>query len=83
MGTPPNDVISAVSEEAACTLDIPIHELPPLSDVLDPDALDNLLASTASFQSPGITVSFRYAGLDVFIHSQEVICVQPVCTNTV
>lgn len=81
MENAPNEVIPLVSEEAASALDIPVQELPPLSDVIDPDALRKLISPSVDLHPPGVTVIFRYAGLDVVVHSGEIICVRPATTD--
>ena len=59
-------VIEAVSEAA----DVDPLDLPPLYDVIDPDAL-NRLCLTATGSAP-CTVRFEYAGHDIEIHNGRV-----------
>lgn len=47
-------------------------DLPPLSDVIDPDAIDALFAATTGGHTrPGGTVEFDYAGYRVTISSDR------------
>lgn len=65
-------VIAAVAD--ACDVD-PL-ELPPLGDVLDPDALDQLFNSFDSRIGPG-RVDFMMAGCEVVVHSDGEVVVTP------
>ena len=50
-------------------------ELPPLYDVVDPDALDALFDGADPSPSDALSVSFSYAGFDVEIESGPAITV--------
>jgi len=68
---PPSTVIvDAVSERA----DTAVTELPPLYDVVDPDALDALFAGSETF---GV-VTFEYAGYDVTVRADGVVDVSEI-----
>ncbi len=45
-------------------------ELPPLYEVVDPDALDSVVEA-------GLSVSFRYAGCEVHVEDGEAIATVP------
>lgn len=65
--TPSDVVVKAVAEAAS----VDPMELPPLSDVVDPDALDAL------FQEQGPShVSFGYSGYDVELDSAGTVVVE-------
>lgn len=78
MGTPSNEIILRVSEAVSEALGTPIDELPPLSDVIDPDGLDAIVSTTEDPASRAVTLRFEYAGLEIFIHSEDIIYVQPI-----
>ena len=68
----------AVTEVVSDALEKPVDDLPPLSRAIDPDALDRLVSSNTSTQSPEVIVVFEYASMEVIIHSQEVVCARPI-----
>jgi hypothetical protein len=78
MGSARTDVIQGISEAAAEALEIPIEELPPLSEVVDPDALDELVTPTTGSPATVVTVTFKYAELDVFVSSSGIVYARPV-----
>lgn len=62
MQTPSTRVVDAVAE----VRDVDVADLPPLYDVVDPDALDALFDSTGTVASRREgTVEFVYTGLHV------------------
>lgn len=63
----------AVVEAVAAATDRTTTDLPPLQRTVDPDALDRLLSQG---QSSSVTVSFSYAGADVWIISNGTIEIQ-------
>ena len=71
----PTETVTEVVSEA---LEKPVDDLPPLSRVIDPDALDRVVSSNTSTQSPMVTVVFEYASMEVIIHSQEVVYARPI-----
>jgi len=73
--TQPTETVTEVVSDA---LEKPVNDLPPLSRVLDPDALNRLVSSNTSTRSPEVTVIFEYASLKVVIHSQEVVYARPI-----
>lgn len=78
MGTPSNEIILRVSEAVSDALETPVDELPPLSDVIDPDGLDAIVSTTEDPPSRSVTLRFEYAGVELFIHSDDIIYVQPI-----
>ena len=73
--TQPTETVTEVVSDA---LKKPVDDLPPLSRVLDPDALNRLVSPNTSTRSPEVTVIFEYASLKVVIHSQEVVYARPI-----
>ncbi|RBI59546.1 hypothetical protein DMJ13_22790 [halophilic archaeon] len=70
-----NKITKTVAEAADC----PIHELPPLYEVIDPDALANLFAPT--FEGEERTtgqVTFTYFGYKVTVKSTGNITTNPI-----
>jgi hypothetical protein len=57
------EVVTEVAEQK----DVPPEELRPLSDVVDPEALDTLFASAPGTDHREGRVSFAYEGLSVTI----------------
>jgi hypothetical protein len=77
MGTSSNEITVSVSEAASDVLEAPIEELPPLSDVIDPDALDTLGSTSSDDPPPRVTVIFEYAGVELVVHSGEMVYARP------
>lgn len=75
---PPEDITLRISETVADATEMPIEALPPLSDAIDPDALAALMTPKNDGTPPGVTVTFRYAGLELIVRSTGVIYAQPV-----
>ena len=73
--TQPTETVTEVVSDA---LKKPVDDLPPLSRVIDPDALNRLVSSNTSTRSPEVTVIFEYASLKVVIRSQEVVYARPI-----
>ena len=70
-------VIEAVSEE----LGIPMKELPPLADVINPEALETLVTSTTSKSPSDVTVTFRYAGTHVCVRSGNLVSARAISSE--
>lgn len=67
------DVSTAVVMAVADTTDTPPDELPPLYDVIDPDALDTIFQSGRVGRSgAGIHVTFTMAGCTVSVRDGNV-----------
>lgn len=64
---------STVVTKIADATETSVEDLPPLFDVIDPDALDRLVASLASEGR----VEFRYFGHVVTVHADETIEITP------
>lgn len=70
----PSHISTTVVEEVARSKGVDHTELPALSDVVDPDALDALFAGPVStngnsYEPP--VVEFMYADLQVVVHSSD------------
>lgn len=64
---------TATIETVAAALDAEVDDLPPLYDVVDPDALDDLFSEPTR---EGVSVSFSYAGCAVTV-ARGVVTVEP------
>lgn len=78
MGPTADDPVLAITEVSSDALDIPIKELPPLSGVIDLDALDRLVSPNVDRRPPGVTVTFEYAGLTVIVQSRGMVYATPI-----
>lgn len=78
MGTASDEIMVTVSETVADALETPIKELPPLRNAINPDALGAIVSSKTHAQPPDVTVTFEYAGLEVFVHSGGMVYAQPI-----
>ncbi|MFC6964796.1 HalOD1 output domain-containing protein [Halocatena marina] len=67
-------ITSAVVSRIAASTGRDETELPPLYETLDPDALDELFCSSTANMA---TLSFKYAGQQVTIHSDRTIHLAP------
>lgn len=67
------EIAVAVSEPVFDSLDTAPDDLPPLTEVIDLDALDSIVPREST---PKVTVSFRYQGLQVLVHSGRAVCVR-------
>lgn len=73
-----DEILITVAEAVSDALGKPITDLPPLSRSIDLDALDALVNAHPSHTA---TVSFTYAGLHVFVQSNNTVSVQPLQAN--
>lgn len=62
-----------VSQAVSDALETPIEDLPPLSESIDLDGLDAVVSRT---DVADVTVTFSYAGLRVFVHSEGIVYVR-------
>ncbi|WP_459193810.1 HalOD1 output domain-containing protein [Halosimplex sp. J119] len=62
------DIVSAVATDTG----VDVFELPPLGDVLDPEALQTLLAESEAT----VEVSFDYAGREVVLEDERIVAVR-------
>ncbi len=63
-----------VTEAVSDALDVPMEDLPPLSETISLDGLDAIMGDGGA---DDVTVTFSYAGLRVFVHSEEFVYVRP------
>lgn len=75
MTQPPAEVTFPIAEAVSDALELPVENLPPLSDAVDLEAVDAL--GTAD-QSEGVTITFRYANLRVLVRSGRTVYVRPI-----
>lgn len=61
-----SETIGRILEEVAAETDVEIVELPPIYEVIDPDALESLLDSE---RAGSVRVEFSYYGYDVHVTS--------------
>jgi hypothetical protein len=78
MATMTNSSIVAVTRVVSDALETPLEELPPLSQVIDVDALQHIVSANGGPRPPEVTVGFEYAGLKVFVHSGGVVYTRPI-----
>lgn len=69
-----NSPSTAIIKKIAFATDTPAEDLPPLYDVLDPDALNGLVSSLTTDGQ----VEFRYAGYKVTVQADQAIEVCPI-----
>lgn len=72
----PPDVATAVVEAVSAVTGEPIEHLPPLTTAIDPDTLNDLVATRGP--TAAVTVSFTYDGYDVTVNANGSITVRPV-----
>ena len=72
---PPSEaVVTAVARQT----DVAPTHLPPLHDVIDPDALDALFAPTPTAGRMDGGVSFEYSGYEFTVHAHGYVETSPV-----
>ena len=64
--SPPSHKVIA---EIARRTDVAPTELPPLHDVINPDALDTLFQPTPNAGRMDGTISFEYSGYEITVHA--------------
>ena len=74
MGQNSDRALILVIEAASEALEVPIEDLPPLSESINLDGLDAVVNYSEDAE---VTVTFSYAGLRVFVHSSGLVCVRP------
>lgn len=74
---PDEEMTVIITETVSDALDAPVEDLPPLSDAVDLEALETLVTSGGDGPFDGVTVTFRYSGLSVFVHSGKTVYVRP------
>ena len=78
MANHPDKIKVRIAETASDALEVPIEDLPPLSDVINLDALESLIRSTTTNRSSLLTVTFSYAGLWIFVCSGNTVYVKRI-----
>lgn len=74
----PDEVTVNVVEAASDAVGASVEELPPLSERVDVDALNEIIPSAPTDQPPSVTVTFSYAGLSVAVRTGNVVSVSPI-----
>lgn len=77
MGQENDRTVVLVTEAVSDALEVPMEELPPLSEAISLDGLD----AVVSHSDTDVTVTFSYAGLLVFVHSAGLVYVRPTCDD--
>jgi len=75
MGEHSNDIIMSIAETVSSTLERPIEDLPPLSEYINPEAIQTLISDDAS---ENVTITFQYAGLRVLVRSGHTVYIRPL-----
>ena len=87
---PPNDSQRTATEPSIAVLileaitareEINPEDCPPLYDVIDPDALDNLFTPTQAGSERHGKVTFQYCGYRVTVAGDRTISLDPVTTD--
>jgi hypothetical protein len=78
MDPPPDKLTIRISRAASVALETPIEELPPLSEAINPDALESLIVPTPTDSASNVTVTFSYAGLHVFVQTDNTVYVRDI-----
>lgn len=75
MQQPRNELVVAVTEAVSDALGVPVEEVPPLAESIDPEKLDVVVTDESSRD---VLLAFSHAGLRVFVHSTNTVYVRPV-----
>ena len=78
MAKHPDKIKVLIAETASDALEVPIEDLPPLSEAINLDAIESLIRSSRTNRSSHVTVTFQYAGLWVFVCSGNTVYVQQI-----
>jgi hypothetical protein len=73
--SPAEEMALPILEAVADAIGTPITALPPLSGAIDLDGLDAIVTDADAHD---VTVTFRYAGHRVLVHSSETVYVRPI-----
>lgn len=68
-----SEITANITEIASNATGMPVEDLPPLRGSVDPDALSDLVLPAFEPRPPGVSVMFRYAGLDLVVHSGNIV----------
>lgn len=77
MDTNPDELTVLISETASDALEMPIEDLPPLSDAINIDALEAVATPPSATQPAVVTITFSYADLRVFVCSGNTVYTRP------
>lgn len=69
-----DQLLMLVTEAVSDALDVRMEDIPPLSESISLDGLDAVVSED---RADDVTVTFPYAGLRVFVHSEGFVYVQP------
>lgn len=75
MTRPPNEITTPIIEAVSEVLETPVETVPPLSDAINIDGLEELITDDPAHD---VTVTFAYAGLRVLVHSDRTVYVRPL-----
>lgn len=67
MGKPRDDIIHGILIQVSEDRDAELLDLPPISETIEPDALQNLLESSGDVQ-----ITFEYQGYEVAVSNENI-----------
>lgn len=71
----PDHIGVTIAEMAADHHDVPVDEMPPIAESIDPDALESMMNPERTDPQPDLYFSFTYASLQVQLRSDETVIV--------
>ena len=74
-GSSEEEPLLSIAEAVSDALNTPVEELPPLSQSIDLEGLEAIMAGDRSHD---VTVTFLYAGHRVLVHSNNIVYVSPI-----
>lgn len=74
MYCPEKEISVTVVQAVFVALDAPVNELPPVTDAIDPDALEAVVSNDPPSD---VTVTFSYAGRRVVVLEGKTVYVRP------
>lgn len=77
MDQSPDHIGVKIAEMAASHHGVPVDMMPPISETIDPDALEAMVNPGRADPAPDLFLSFTYASLQVQLRSDEAIYVTP------
>lgn len=75
MDQPPDNIGVTIAEMAASHHGVPVEMMPPISETIDPDALETMINPGRTDPAPDLYLSFTYASLRVQLRSDETVIV--------
>lgn len=75
MQQPLAEITVRIAEAVSAALNVPIEDLPPLSQAIDLEAVEAIVTGDPDHD---VTVTFAYAGLRVLVHSRRTVYVRPI-----